>query len=154
IPAYLLPGRTPLDALLVQGINCPASAWDEQGTYSAVSGALVHSFDYEQQSQLIKENREEWRHFFERLVRPFLSRKGGENSFDSWLKREHEKGLGPPLPSGSRLAQGNRDEARRRSNAYYRHVLWSAYQAASRCYGALMLAVWTDFCRSPLLSAT
>jgi hypothetical protein len=33
-------------------------------------------------------------------------------------------------------------------------LLWSAYQAAARCFGALMLVIWLDFCDDRDLSPT
>src|SRR5262249_51192858 len=154
IPASLLPGRTPLDELFVDGITCPASASDFHRTYSAVSSVLVHGFDAKQQQRLIEENRAEWRHFFESLVRAYLARKRGEKSFDRWLKVSLEHGLCRLLPGWTRLPHDKRAEARCRARAYFRQTMWAAYQAMSRGFGASMLLVWLAFTRSPLISPT
>jgi hypothetical protein len=154
IPAHCLPGRTPLDQFLLDGVCCPASAWDVYSTYASVSKVLIHGFDQEQQSGLIQENPEEWNHFYGRLLSAFVKRKRGEKSFDRWLRTVHEEGLWRLLPGGSRLPLGKRDAARCRANAYYRHLLWAAYQATSRSYGFAMLNLWLSFGLSEVLSPT
>jgi hypothetical protein len=138
----------------VEGISCPASVWDVHRTYSAVSGALIRGFDYQQQHRLIQGDPEEWSHFVGRLFSAFRKWRRGEKSFDRWFRVEHGQGLWRLLPSGSRLPQDKRDAARCRASAYYRHLLWAAYQGLSRSYGAVMFVAWLSFGLSEVICPT
>jgi len=148
----LSPLRTPLDQLLVQGVfrdSGHPGAQSFQKIVGLVAPALIDGIEVENDSMYLAEHQPDFRHFVTRLVKRYQADPAG---FGGWLRRESEKGFTRLLPGFKRFDRIDQETAREKGRRFYRRLLWTAYEAMSRCYGAAALWVWVSFCRSGVVA--
>src|SRR5262249_49104685 len=121
VALYLFPHRTPLDLVLVEGIEegSPGSRRLEP-IWDAVSRALISDMDLFRDETLPAARPEEFRHFNHRLMHAFLARRPEEGAFGAWLTIEREHGFVRLLPGTGKLRGAGRAEARSRALRYFR----------------------------------
>ena len=120
--------------------------------WAVVGQSLIAGLELLADDTFAETHRDEYRRFCRRLIEASVAKKS--RAFDSWMKTEREHGYVRLLPNASQLHGAGRKHAIERAKRYYRLLLWSAYQMMGRCYGALMLVVWLDFCRDQELRPT
>ncbi len=147
----LSPLRTSLDQLLVEGVlrkEVAAQALTISDLVQRVAPALIDGIDVKEDSQVIDEHSEEFRHFVHRLIRKYFAEKTG---FRSWLRQEREKGFVRLFQGFKKFSKTEQEAARDKGKRFFRHVLWSAYEAMSRSFGVVALHMWLSFCQSGVI---
>jgi hypothetical protein len=67
-------------------------------------------------------------------------------AFDRWLQNVRQHGYVRLLDGGARLKGEERDNARTQAERIFCQLLWMSYLLMARCYGALTLSIYLDFC--------
>src|SRR5262249_9759949 len=91
---------------------------------------------------------DEFSHFLRRLILKFHQDRSG---FGGWLRQEREKGFVRLFPGFKRFSATQAQAARSKGTLFYRRVLWTAYEAMSRCYGTVALHMWVSVCDSDVV---
>lgn len=146
------PLRTPLDQILVHGVFRDDG---HPGTLSfakvieSVAPALIDGIQVEHDSNYLAEHAKDFRHFVSRLTERYFYDRSG---FGRCLRQESEKGFVRLLPGFKQFDRVAREAAREKGHRFYRRVLWTAYEAMSRSYGAVALWAWVSFTRSTVVA--
>lgn len=144
-PLDKLPGRGDLDLLFTDGWLLRTPQWNWQQTKQKVRSALIYEPDFEagQKGALVDE---EILSAVRRLDQA-LSDLRNPRDFDRWLTGVREHGY-LSLIRGTNLKGERKKAASRRANRIFCDLTWMSYELMARCYGALMLIVFLDFCVS------
>ena len=144
-PLSTFPHRGPIDSILMDGAFDGGKAAEFSELCGKVGAAFISEFSLRSDTQLAREYQEEYLKFLNRIDEKVQSKSPEE--FDRWFKGEREHGF-VRLLGTKRSSAGTRQQpdARERGKTFYRMSLWLAYEMMSRCYGALMLVAWLDFC--------
>jgi hypothetical protein len=156
-----LPARSGIDLVLVDGLQrerpvklssifgCVCSALidgpcyidDERKLEGKSAGDETRDENYAMQ---VREFREAYLHFLMRILSA-LHRKP-LSDFDRWLRVESEHGFRRLLYRDYALKAVPERYPEFTPKTMFRMLLWHSYQMMARCYGALMLVAWLDFC--------
>ena len=137
--------RGPIDSILMDGVRNGGKAAEFFELCGKVGGAVISDFSLRSDTLVAQANKEEYLGFLNRIDEKAQSKSPGE--FDRWFQDEREHGFVRLLGTKrSSAGTSQRLEARERGKTFYRVALWFSYEMMSRCYGALMLVAWLDFC--------
>ncbi len=142
------PLRTPLDHLLVHGIRRSSSAANQfsfERIVEQVAPALIDGLRVADDSDYLRQHRDDYRHFIRRVFTRVAKRPAG---FQEWLRQEGEKGFVRLLPRFKGFDADARVDAGEKARRFYRRLLWTSYEAMSRAYGAVVLSMWLSFCEA------
>src|SRR5262249_6525663 len=134
---HLIPGRGQVDYLLIDGLPRVAGSLSGAQAWDAASKSLIADIDLAADEAVARTHLDEFRHFCRQMLEACHSRT--DQKFDQWLKVESGQGFLRALPKYRKLRGQERVAAKERAKRYFRLLLWSAYQSASRCFGAMML---------------
>ena len=137
--------RGPIDSILMDGACNGGKAAEFFELCGKVCGAVINEFSLRSGTQVAQAHQEEYLGFLNRIDEKAQSKPPEE--FDRWFKDEREHGFLRLLGiKRSSTGTSQQPEARERGKTFYNIALWLAYEMMSRCYGALMLVAWLDFC--------
>jgi hypothetical protein len=140
-PIDEMPGRGKVDLLFTDGL-IRGAPWKSESATDRVRSSLIYGrLTVKDQEAAVQDPD------FKRFVRKFgesVQARDGR-AFDEWLKNVQQHGY-LSLVGGSGLKGTAREEAADRARRFYSLLMWMAYERMSRCYGALMLLVYVDFC--------
>jgi hypothetical protein len=140
-PIDELPGRGKVDLLFTDGL-VRGAPWKGENPTDRVRLSLIYGpVTSEDEKEAVKDPD------FKRFVRKLgeAARTLGGRAFDEWLKNRQQHGY-LSLVGGSGLKGTAREEAAARARRFYSLMMWMAYERMARCYGALMLLAYVDFC--------
>jgi len=144
VPFDELPGRSGLDLLFVDGLK-RSTPWDGERAMANVRSALIFGPVSKADEALPVQDRALFKRFCAKLRTAAKTRPARD--FDRWLADVRTHGY-LSLVGGTPLKGENRERASLQATRMYCALTWMAYQWAARCYGALMLRVFLDFCLS------
>ena len=137
--------RGSIDSILMDGVRNGGQAAEFFELCCKVGGTVISDLSWRSDSQVAQSYQEEYLGFLKRIDEKVQSKSPEE--FDRWFQGEHEHGFVRLLRTKrSSTGISQQPEARERGKTFYRVALWCAYEMMSRCYGALMLVAWLDFC--------
>jgi hypothetical protein len=140
-PIDKLPGRSKVDLLFTDGI-IRGAPWKGENATDRVRSSLIYGpLTLKDQEAAVRDP--DFRRFARELGEAARARDG--RAFDEWLKNMRQHGF-RSLVGGTRLTGTAREEATARGRKFYGMLLWLAYERMSRCYGALMMLAFVDFC--------
>jgi hypothetical protein len=140
-PLDELPGRSKVDLLFTDGLTRGAH-WKDEEAMDRVRGSLVYGAPASKDQEAAVKHPD-----FKRFVRELgeSARTRAGHAFDEWLEnvRQHRY---ISLVGGARLTGTAKEEAAARARRFFSLLMWMAYERMARCYGALMLLAYIDFC--------
>jgi hypothetical protein len=148
LPLVLSPMRTALDQVLVEGVLRKGDIGKTptiNDIACKIAPALIDSIDLDKDSQFLVDHLDEFRYFLGRLGKKYLSDRAG---FPRWLRQERQKGFLRLLPNDKTMSKIDQKAASDKGKRFFRRVLWSSYEAMSRCFGAAGLQMWVSFFQS------
>jgi hypothetical protein len=135
------PGRGKVDPDFTDGLTRGAP-WKSESATDRVRSSLIYGpVTVKDQEAAVKDP--DFKVFVRKLGEAARTR--GGRAFDEWLKDVRQHGY-LSLVGGTRLTGTAREEAAARARRFYSLLMWMAYERMARCYGALMLRVYDDFC--------
>jgi hypothetical protein len=140
-PIDEMPGRGEVDLLFTDGL-IRGAPWDGVKAADRVRSSLIYG-PVTSEDEKAAVNDPDFKRFVRKLGEAARAR--GGRAFDEWLKDVQQHGH-LSLVGGSGLKGTAREEAAARARRLFSLKLWKAYQGMSRCYGALMLLAYVDFC--------
>jgi hypothetical protein len=148
---FLSPMRTPLDQVLVEGVLRTGDAAKTRtinDIANMIAPALIDGIEVHQDGLFLADNLDEFHHFRRRLDEKWCDDRAG---FCSWLRQEREKGFVRLLPGYKGFSVSAREMARDKGTRFYRRILWTSYEAMSRCFGVAALHMWVSFFQSEVI---
>jgi hypothetical protein len=140
-PIDEMPGRSEVDLLFTDGLTRGAPWKSETATDNVRSSLIYGPVTVKDQEAAVKDP--DFKVFVRKLGEAARAR--GGRAFDEWLKNVREHGY-LSLVGGSRLTGTAREEAAARARQFFSLMMCMAYERMARCYGALMLLAYVDFC--------
>jgi hypothetical protein len=137
------PGRDKIDLLFTDGLDRSWRRWPAVEATEKVRTALMCG--PVSASDLAEATHD--RDLFGRCVRTLWRAVTTltPDAFDRWLMNARTHGY-LPLVGGTRLKGDQKKVASLQAQRIYCGLTWLAYERMARCYGALMLRVYVDFC--------
>jgi hypothetical protein len=140
-PIDEMPGRGEIDLLFTDGL-IRGAPWKSESATDRVRSSLIYGrLTVKDQEAAVKDP--DFKVFVRKLGEAVRTR--GGRAFDEWLKNLQQHGY-LSLVGGSGLKGTAREEAAARARQFFSLMMWMAYERMARCYGALMLLAYVDFC--------